>query len=286
MNEMSVASLNAAGIERRRTPRPMTRLTGLTTAMVGAEFLKIRRRRGLVALSAILTVGVVVVAYAVMAIFHAAKPTGYGPAGGIANLSGVMGALAMLGSVAAIIVGATAGAGDLQAGVFRDLVASGRSRGSLFAARIPGGLALLWPLVVGAWVIACAGSLMFADGLATPSLGTMIAGGAWVLLATTSSYLLALGIASITGSRTSAVAQVFAWQFIVSNLLLQLTALGAWRKLLDLAALTRLMPAALRGEGLDPVSASMSVGAAALVVAAWAVVPLALGARRTMRRDA
>src|SRR5262249_41858436 len=69
MNELSVrATTPAPG--HRPAPRPMSRLSGLPARLVGAEFLKLRTRRGLVAMSALLTVGVVVVTYAVLLILH------------------------------------------------------------------------------------------------------------------------------------------------------------------------------------------------------------------------
>jgi hypothetical protein len=286
MNELSVRETNLIHTDPRPMPRAMSSLSGLNTRMVSAELLKLRRRRGLVAWSAIFTIGVVVLVFGVMAILHAENPGKYAPAGGVSNLATAMGLLATFGSVAAILLGATAGAGDTQAGVFRDLVSTGRSRLALFAARIPGGLALLWPLVVAAWVISCLAAVVLAGSLPAPTIGVMLAGSAWVVLATTSNFLLALAVASLTGSRSAAVGQVFAWQFIVSQLLVQITALGAWRQLIQMEALTRLMPAALRQGSGDPVIPAMSVGVAILVVVAWAVVPLALAARRTATRDA
>ena len=47
------------------------------------------------------------------------------------------GILTLLASVAGAIVGATAGGADIETGVFRDLVATGRSRTALFFARVP-----------------------------------------------------------------------------------------------------------------------------------------------------
>ncbi len=44
------------------------------------------------------------------------------------------------------MIGIDAGAGDLSAGVFRDLVVTGRSRLALFASRVPAALALCWSL--------------------------------------------------------------------------------------------------------------------------------------------
>ena len=277
---MSVTTIGRASAVAR--PRART-----TWRLVSAEFLKIRKRRGLVALAVLLTVGAVVMAGAVLAVLHAADPAKYGPAGGLGNLGNATYLLSTLGTVTAVLVGATMGAGDLQAGVFRDLVATGRSRLALFAARIPGGLALLWPLVTVSWVVAAAGSVLLAGSRPHPGLVVMVQGGAWVLLATTVVYLIALGLASLAGSRSATVGIVLAWQLAVTPLALGAAKLGVLREGLLTAALDRVIPAGLLpGARPDPVSPTMSIAVAAVVIAAWAIIPLAAGAWRTKTRDA
>ena len=277
---MSVTTIGRASAVAR--PRART-----TWRLVSAEFLKIRKRRGLVALAVLLTVGAVVMAGAVLAVLHAADPAKYGPAGGLGNLGNATYLLSTLGTVTAVLVGATMGAGDLQAGVFRDLVATGRSRLALFAARIPGGLALLWPLVTVSWVVAAAGSVLLAGSHPHPGLLVMVQGGAWVLLATTVVYLIALGLASLAGSRSATVGIVLAWQLAVTPLALGAAKLGVLREGLLTAALDRVIPAGLLpGARPDPVSPTMSIAVAAVVIAAWAIIPLAAGAWRTKTRDA
>ena len=240
----------------------------MTRRLAGAEFLKVRKRRGLVALTAMLTVGAVVLAGGVLAILHAADPAKYGPAGGLGNLANAGFIVSSLGAVAAVLVGATMGAGDVQAGVFRDLVATGRSRLALFTARIPGGLALLWPLVAASWAAACAGSVLLAGSHPRPGVAVMIEGGLWALLAAT------VGI-------------VLAWQVAVTPLALGAAKLGVLREGLLTAALDRVIPAGLlTGARPDPVSPTMSIAVAAVVIAAWAIIPLAAGAWRTKTRDA
>ena len=277
---MSVTTIGRASALAR--PRAQT-----TWRLVSAEFLKIRKRRGLVALAVLLTVGAVVMAGAVLAVLHAADPAKYGPAGGLGNLGNATYLLSTLGTVTAVLVGATMGAGDLQAGVFPDLVATGRSRLALFAARIPGGLALLWPLVTQSWIVAAAGSVLLAGSHPHPGLLVMVQGGAWVLLATTVVYLIALGLASLAGSRSATVGIVLAWQLAVTPLALGAAKLGVLREGLLTAALDRVIPAGLlTGARPDPVSPTMSIAVAAVVIAAWAIIPLAAGAWRTKTRDA
>lgn len=278
---MSVITIDRTG-GRARPRAPL-----VAGRLVSAEFLKVCKRRGLVAWAAILTVGAVVGAGAVLAVLHAEDPAKYGPPGGLSNLANAAYILSSLGAVTAVLVGATMGAGDLQAGVFRDLVATGRSRLALFAARIPGGLALLWSLVAAAWVIAAIGSVLLAGSHPRPGLVVMAEGGAWVLLAATVAYLVALGLASLAGSRSTTVGILLAWQFAVTPLALAVSNLGALREGLLTAGLDRMIPAGLlSGARPDPVSAGMPVTLAAAVIAAWALVPLAAGAWRTIRRDA
>jgi hypothetical protein len=273
-------------IDRSAGTRTVSRSQGLTLPMVWAEFTKVRTRIGLVAGTAILTVGAAVLVFGINASLHAGNPVKYGPAGGVQHLAAALGWVAVLSSFAAILVGATAGAADVQTGLFRDLVSTGRSRVALFAARVPGGLALIWPFTAAAWAVACAGSVLFAGDLATPTIADMIAGGAWVLLTTTCMYLLAVGLASATGSRTATVIPILLWQFFLSSVLVGMPGLGVLRQGIQMVALTRLIPGGLQSEPSDPLISSMSVGVAAAVLVAWAIVPLALGAWRTVTRDA
>src|SRR2546428_10409458 len=119
--------MSVATIER---PTTATRWphSGLNRRMVSAEFLKVRKRRGLVTWSALLTVGAIALVFSILAILHAANPAKYGPAGGARERSHARSLLLRLGGGAAVPVRAATGAGDLQPGVFRGLGRTGRSR--------------------------------------------------------------------------------------------------------------------------------------------------------------
>ena len=80
----------------------------------------------------------------------------HGPAGGLENFKGVIFLLAGVGTVAAIIIGATAGTQDVANGVFRDLVVTGRKRSTLFNVRGPGALAVFLPMLALGFAIAVA----------------------------------------------------------------------------------------------------------------------------------
>jgi hypothetical protein len=253
--------------------------------LLTAEFLKLRCRRGLLAFALALTVGAVLAQYLTLVVLHANNPARYGPAGGTGNLYTTLMVLVTFAPVAGVLVGAAAGAGDLEAGLFRELVVTGRSRLALFAARVPGGLALLAPIVLAAWALGVAASLAFAGGLATPGLAAVLGGGGWLLLAAALGYLVALGLAAWWGSRAMTVGVMLAWLFPVSHLLLAIERLGGWRRVILDPALFRVAPSSLVPAKAHP-PVAISLVAAVLVLALWGLVPLVVGAWRTWTRDA
>jgi hypothetical protein len=274
---MTTTTLNAELPRARLTVGPSQRL-------VRAELLKVRKRRGLVASTLGLTLLPMIVAYVVLALLHIADPSMHGPAGGAKNFADSLNLFGALTIVAGILVGATVGTGDIGAGVFRELVVTGRSRMALFAARIPAGLAfLLVPVAIGFAVSASAATLL-SGHLAAPS-GALIAHSAgWVALLAALSFVIALGFSSLISSRGTSIAILLSWLLVAMPLLMQLSTLGVLREGLVGAATDRLEPAATLGKGGAPVT--MSLGAAIVVIAAWAIVPLAAGAWRTGTRDA
>jgi ABC-type transport system involved in multi-copper enzyme maturation permease subunit len=254
--------------------------------LVTAEILKLRKRRGLVIVTFAMTAGVTAVVYAILAVLHSTNAAKHGPAGGVANLGYSMLVLTMLAGVCATLVGTTAGAGDLSAGVFKELVVTGRSRRALFAARIPGGLAFLLPIVALAYTVAAVASVVFAGSLAAPSVALLAESGAWVLLFSSFWFALALGISSLVGSRSTTIGVLVALQLAVAPILASVTMLGDGRDAIPGTALTRLAPHAVRSHAVQGVAPPMSVAAAVLALALTVAIVLGLGARRTATRDA
>ena len=82
--------------------------------LIGAEALKLRKRRGMVALAIALTAGVAVLVFAVTGIQHATNPGKYGPAGGLVHYRDAVGFLTLMILVVGAIVGSTAGSADLE----------------------------------------------------------------------------------------------------------------------------------------------------------------------------
>lgn len=251
--------------------------------LVNAEFLKLRKRRGLVLATFALTVLPMIVAYIVLVVLHATEPAKHGSAGGLENFSGSMYVLTQLGVVAAILLGATAGAGDLGSGVFRELVVTGRSRHALFAARVPAGLGLAVAAVWAGFAVTAVASTVLAGSLEAPGAGLLVESAGWLAIVVGVALVLALGVSSAVGSRGTTIGVVVGWQLVLMPFLLQMGTLGSLRELLPFAATERVGPSALFDGG---VAVPMSLSVAIAVIAAWTIVPLAAGAWRTSTGDA
>lgn len=249
--------------------------------LVAAEILKLRRRRGLMIWSVILTLGPVVVPLVVLLVLHAVNPDKHGPAGGIENLRGILGVLSLLGGLAGILIGTTAGSQDVSAGVFRDLAVTGRPRKTLFGVRAPGALCVYLPLMTLAFAIAAVATIALAGEGTAPDAGEI--GGFAVAIGSLSVLNVVLGVslASVASSRV-AVGVLIAWNAVLAPILLQINALGGARKAVYTAAAEHFVP--VDGSNTPPVT--MSTGTALLVIALWLAIPLWIGASRTVRRDA
>src|SRR5476649_1573180 len=137
--------------------------------MTGADFLKLRKKRGTLIWALVLALGPILIYFTVAVIEHASNPVKYAPAGGAQNFRDGLRVIALFfGPLAAILIGVEAGAGDTAAGVFRDLVVTGRSRLALFASRVPAALALCWMVMFCGYVLLLVGIFAFASNLATP----------------------------------------------------------------------------------------------------------------------
>jgi hypothetical protein len=148
----------SAPVPSPATPKPDHRGSWIpSVAMISTRIMELRKRRGLMIALIVVTIGIPAVFLSVRLLLHALAPHTYGPAGGYAIYGGlVSGVLYIFGFIVAATLGATAGSADLGEGMFRHLVVTGRSRLSLYIARIPAGLAILVPLVAVGFTIVCA----------------------------------------------------------------------------------------------------------------------------------
>jgi hypothetical protein len=261
------------------SPRPF----GLR--LVQAEILKLVTRRGVMVAAFLLTAGATVATFAILAVLHATDPAHHKLIGGLGHFDDAMYSLTQLATVAAVLIGATAGAGDLGGGFFRSLVITGRPRGSLFVARIPGGLTVLLPITGFAYAILAVVSHVVVGSAGTPSTALMVEAGLWLLLYVTAMFLLALGVASLLGSRATTLGILAGLLLLVTPLVQGLHNPGVGADAVLGIALWKVAPKELLS-GAPQGHVPMSLTAAVAVIVAWMLVALGLGAWRTITRDA
>src|SRR4051812_5266213 len=250
--------------------------------MIAAEWLKLRKRRALFWWCVVLTIGPLVVVYAILEILHIVNGSHHGPAGGTDNFNGSMQALAALCGLTAVLIGSTAGAGDVGAGVFRDLVTTGRSRVVLFFVRVPGALLMLIPLMAIAFAIVLVFTYAFGGDQANPSAGLAAHYGLWLLAGRSLDLVLALGLAALISSRGITIGVLLAWQLAIGPILASIEFFGVFREFVSAAATDALRPVI----GDDRPLVGMSIGAAILVILVYSAIFLGLGAWRTATQDA
>ena len=254
--------------------------------LVSADILKLRRRTGLLAVTALMTAAAMAATYGVIQLLHDLDPAKYGPAGGVTQLGHGAWVAAALGAVAAAVVGAIAGAGDRDAGVDRELIVTGRSRLSLYASRLGAGLLFLAPFVAVGYAIAAVSTVVFADGRTAPSAQLLVTTGLWVMVQAGFYYLLAVGLACLTGSRSYTIGVLLAFRLAVTPILATIPQLGVLRELIPGVALQALAPAALGNTIRQGPAVPMSIAAIAAVLLAWVVLAVAAGGWREATRDA
>jgi hypothetical protein len=253
--------------------------------LIRAEGLKLVTRRGLAVATLLLTLGATVVAYALLELLHVSDPAKHGPAGGRHNFVNAMWLFTQLGSIAIILVGATAGAADIGSGFFRTLVVTGRPRAALFGARIPSGLSLVLLLAALDYALVAAATDLFAGGTPLPSTALFVDTGAWMLLYLGVVYLIAVGLGSLLGSRSTTIAILVALQLAITPVLQGLHGVKAAREAIVGVAIWQLAPAVVR-TGAPRSDLAMSHAAVAVVLAVWVLLALAAGCWRTLVRDA
>ena len=128
-----------------------------TLAMITTRIMELRKRRGLMIALIVVNIGLPSLFLVIRLLAHAFAPKSYGPAGGYDIYTHlVAGVMYVFGFIVAAALGCTAGSIDLTEGMFRHLVVTGRSRVSLYLARIPAGLAIVVSLVAVGFTIVCA----------------------------------------------------------------------------------------------------------------------------------
>jgi ABC-type transport system involved in multi-copper enzyme maturation permease subunit len=192
---------------------------------------------------------------------------------------GLAGFVALIGSV---VLGATAGSVDHQRGVLRDLVLAGKARWRIVVGRL---------LAAAVWIVVFAVvtyALIVAIGvLLAPIDDPVDWGEVWRNVAMfTYPWLytmpFAAGVALVVGGRGPAIAVFFAVAFVLDGVLSALPYIGEWWSHVSLLQSTTVIDGLFLDEGT---TFDGEAWRAVAVIAAWAIVPLAIGIARLNRRE-
>ena len=261
--------------------------------MFAAEILKLRRNRAVMVVAVLLSVGVVVIFFGYDAIQHASNPSQNAPGRGSRSASAAPSGCSGCSSatLVAALIGSEAGTADIASGVFRDLVATGRSRLALFWVRWPAAWLVTFVFTGTAMIIALIFSIVLAGNSSPgfdvfgsnqlPSVSLILQSAAWIAMCNGVIAAFAVGVGSMTGSRGATLTTVIGWQAVASQLIAHTASLGAVRDWLAIAAFGQLMPV----DG-DIAGITMATGLAVVVALAWVLIPTAIGSWRTVVRDA
>ena len=156
-----------------------------------------------------------------LVVLHAVNRRTTARPAGTENFKGVTLLLTGIGTVAAIIIGATAGTQDVANGVFRDLVVTGRKRSTLFNVRAPGALLVFLPMLAIGFAIAVVVAFVFAGSLPTPSASSIVKYVEYALAISAVNIVIAVGLAAFASSRV-VVGVLIAWNAIVSHILISI----------------------------------------------------------------
>jgi len=214
----------------------------IAAQMIGADFLKLRKKRGTVVWALVLALAPLLIFFIVKALQHSSNPTAHSPAGGTSGFIDGLRVLAVFfGPLAAIMIGTDGGAGDLSAGVFRDLVVTGRSRLALFASRVPAALAVCWLVITIAYIV-WSSDLRARLRCVHADSGLIVNGFLFTLFSTGVLCIVAVGFSSLVGSRAAALTVLIGWQLVASRILENIESLGSSRKLILSQAVAHFSP--------------------------------------------
>jgi hypothetical protein len=241
-----------------------------TLTLIRMDLRKLWRRRGLMSIALLIAVGAVSLMFVVTAIRHGVNPQHVRPAGGLKSFQDATDFVGMIAVVIAAMIGVTAGAGDAELGVLRDLYGTGRSRLTLFGSRAVAAVVATVAILAAALVVVTVCSIALAGSAPLPSLSDIVQRDSAVLAFGALGALVCTGVATFVRSRGPVMASVIAFGVLISQLLMHVSFLGSLRELLPLAAFQR-----MAGDTISGLHFPLAVAVTVLV--AWALGAVAAG---------
>ncbi len=265
--------------------------------LTSARLMELKKRVGLMIAVGLLTIGIILLIYGITEILHASNPNMHQSAGGEFRFARLSSIASPIWSVAAVLVGAAVGVSDLAAGTYRHLVITGKSKWIIYITRISAGLAILISFTLFAFAIqSIVATTMTSTNIQYfpnspnsigPSFHTIIDFGSWLLIQIILAFSLSLGLSSLIGSRSTTIAILIAFQIIGIPILSQVSIWGWIKDSIGGVVLNSMQP---QIQGLQNIQLATGVeishGFRYLIVLAWIVVPIFIGALVYNKRDA
>ena len=246
--------------------------------MIGATVRTITGRRGTFLGGAALALLVVIGVAVVRTIVNARDPETHPSIGGFWYLEAAGGLLFFVGVLVAILMGALAGSYDVAQGTMRYLLMTGRSRGAIYATRA---VALVLSVFLA---LAPAVALMLVLGFALPQTDEQgvvvrdLLGDLWAIALFVGVYaLVSMGIGSLLRSNGAAITVALVINFALTPVIILI---ASWSERVASFAL----PVAL-GTLTGEDDTEISIGLAAVAVAAWLAFFLGVGFARIARDE-
>lgn len=276
--------MSVSGTELRN--RVQTKAGSSWWMMLVSETKKLTRRKGVMAFTLLGTVGVIIITFVILEAYHLSNPIKYSPIGGLSGFNKVVLILSQITIIPASILGTTAGSQDIESGVIRDMIVTGRSRTSIFLLRIKGA-AVVWliPAIV-AYLVGIGVVFAFAGNTPDPSLHLVIISGIYCAGVSLVYLLTSVGLSALFGSRGPAIAVMIGWTFIIEAILVNVSALGVVREVFLTTAIAGLSPVANGSRRLKAAGVTPSVLVDYLTLIGWPLILCILGWFRSERLEA
>lgn len=203
------------------------------------------------------------------------------------TIAGALELAGVLGLIASVVLGSTAGSVDLQRGVLRDLVLAGRHRWQIIGARVLAAYLLMFGAVLVSGVLAVGlGYIAGGESVGDINWEELARGGAKILPGMAYTLPFAAGVAMLVGSRGPAIAVYFVFSLLIDNILTVLPRVGEWWLHVSMSVADQQVVAAIiGGESLGASFVDRPTWQAVAVLAAWALGALGVGLVRLTRRD-
>jgi|GEM_PF-6343294 len=247
-----------------------------------ATMYSLTHRRGLYIAAWLLSFGIIFIIALVMEILHITDPVRFSPLGTINKFGGLSSIMAFLSSVAGVLLGTAAGVGDLGVGMLRNLVATGRSRMSVFFTGLLVSLTAITGIMLTTLVLFGIASYFLGPNYRLLTFSVILRADLWIILYVLVWTVISFGIANWFGSRSIAIGVILVSDLFIGGILSSFSAYPGWRQAFIGTTLRQIMPAVLNHGSVTRIETGWQ---AAIVIILWLTITIFLGARQALRRE-